>query len=335
MSTARPSTSVQRFVVVAIVAPLVLTVVSVALQLIALPHVPGVIAIHWGTSGTPDGFAPSWIQPLLTVAFGLVLPLGLALTSLSGMRRGDRGGSYRLMGALAPALSTMMSVLFAWTLVMQVGLADARDAASVVPALVVALAAAVLVGVGAWFVQPDEAPLHTSAAPKGLVLAEDERAAWFGVASMGRGAVVAIAVTCLVLVVAAVAAWLMSPDAVVAAALTVAAVVLTLAALTTVLFRVRVDGDGLTVRSVAGLPVFRVPLDDVRAVAVADVTPMGEFGGYGIRSTPGRFGVVTRRGEAIEVERMSGRRFVVTAGDAETGAALLQALVARDAVMRS
>ncbi|MNY73206.1 hypothetical protein D3C86_2119390 [compost metagenome] len=59
---------------------------------------------------------------------------------------------------------------------------------------------------------------------------------------------------------------------------------------------------------------------------------MGEFGGWGLRlSTDRRFGVVLRSGEAIEVLRRSGKRFVVTVEDAATGAALLEALVERRA----
>lgn len=43
----------------------------------------------------------------------------------------------------------------------------------------------------------------------------------------------------------------------------------------------------------------------------------------------GATGVVLRSGEAIEVQRTGGRRFVVTVDDAQTGAALLGTLVAR------
>lgn len=329
MTTARPSTALRRFVAVAIVLPVVLALTAIVIQLIVLPQVPAVIAIHWGATGAPDGFAPSWMQPLMTVAFALLLPLGLALSSLQGMRRGDRGGSYRMMGALAAALATLMSVLFTWTLALQVGLTDARDAPSAVPALLIGFAAAVGVGLVAWWVQPKEAPLHTTTPAPGMALAEGERAAWFGIASMAPWAAVAIGAACVLLGAGTVVSWLLSPDVVVTVVLTVVTVVLTLAALTTVVFRVRVDGDGLTVRSVAGVPVFRVPLAEIRAVAVSDVNPIGEFGGFGIRSMPRRFGVVLRRGAAIEVERMAGTRFVVTVDDAQTGAALLQALAAR------
>jgi hypothetical protein len=43
----------------------------------------------------------------------------------------------------------------------------------------------------------------------------------------------------------------------------------------------------------------------------------------------GGVGYVVRTGEGIEVERTSGRRFVVTVDDAATGAALLTTLADR------
>jgi len=59
------------------------------------------------------------------------------------------------------------------------------------------------------------------------------------------------------------------------------------------------------------------------------VDPMGQFGGWGLRWGPAGFGVVLRTGEGIEVRRRSGKTLTVTVDDAATGAALLNALVAR------
>jgi hypothetical protein len=103
-------------------------------------------------------------------------------------------------------------------------------------------------------------------------------------------------------------------------------------AATTLAFHVRVDDSGLHVDSVLGIPRFHVPLSDIESAARVEVNPMGEFGGWGLRlSTGRRFGVVLRAGDAIEVLRRSGKRFVVTVDDAATGAALLEALVSRAA----
>jgi len=57
-----------------------------------------------------------------------------------------------------------------------------------------------------------------------------------------------------------------------------------------------------------------------------------EFGGWGVRTSvaTGATGVVLRSGEAIEIHRTGGRRFLVTVDDAATGAALLATLAERD-----
>jgi hypothetical protein len=95
-------------------------------------------------------------------------------------------------------------------------------------------------------------------------------------------------------------------------------------------FRVRVDDQGLTVRSALGVPAFRVPLGEVETAEPAQIQAFAEFGGIGVRSVPGRrLGVVLRSGEALRVRRTDGREFVVTVDDAATAAALLTALVQR------
>ena len=64
----------------------------------------------------------------------------------------------------------------------------------------------------------------------------------------------------------------------------------------------------------------------ITAVAVVDVAPMAEYGGWGLRFIPGSTGVLMRGGEGIQVTLTSGRTFVVTVDDAATGAGLLKAV---------
>ena len=95
-------------------------------------------------------------------------------------------------------------------------------------------------------------------------------------------------------------------------------------------WRVRVDADGLTVRPTLGWPLYRVALADVASAATTTVVPLGEFGGFGLRWGLGRrLGIITRGGEALEVQRRDGRALVVTVDDAATAAGLLTALAAR------
>jgi hypothetical protein len=93
---------------------------------------------------------------------------------------------------------------------------------------------------------------------------------------------------------------------------------------------VRVDDRGLRIRSVLGIPVVHVPLDQVTSADVTDVQAFSQYGGWGIRlALNGRIGVIVRSGEALEVHRRKGLDVVVTVDDAGSAAALLNGLVQR------
>ena len=165
-----------------------------------------------------------------------------------------------------------------------------------------------------------------------LALAAHEQVLWMRTTSIAQGAAIAIFAGVLVLAVAAAVAGVTGADPLVVWLLVGCAALLLVLAATTLAFHVRVDDSGLHVDSVLGIPRFHVPLADIESAARVEVNPMGEFGGWGLRlSTGRRFGVVLRAGDAIEVLRRSGKRFVVTVDDAATGAALLEALVSRAA----
>lgn len=328
--TARAPLAVRRFTLVAVLIPAVLTGLAVVVQLIALPHVPDPIAIHWGGNGAPNGFGPAWTSVALTAVVGLGIPLLIALSALAGLRRGDRGRAYRLLGATALATSTLMAALGTWTLVAQTGLASAQDAPSITVALVVSFAAAVVAGLVGWAVQPDE-PYRPTPLPEqpAMELVDAERAVWLQRVQIARaGAIVLTAALALMVVLTLVTALAGGPAQ---ASWILALVTLVLAAVvvTTLAFHVRVDGSGLTVNSVVGVPRVHIPLSDIARVEAIDVNPMGEFGGWGLRWGPGGWGVVLRSGPALRVHRTNGRVFTVTVDDAATGAALLSALVAR------
>ena len=324
---------VRRFVLVAVWLPVALVAIGVAVQLVLLPQVPSTVAVHWNAAGEADRFAPAWTQPLMTVALGLGIPLLIALSTLPGLHRGERGATYRLLGATAAATSALTTVAFTVTFAVQAGLDSGGDAPTVWVALVAAVAAAALVGIAAWFVQPRQHAAHATTVPATpLALAANERAVWVRAAAMNTGGAIVVVVSVLVLAVVAASVWLTGAETTTAWVLTGVTALLVAFTATTLAFHVRVDDTGLHVDSVLGIPRFHVPLSDVVSAARVDVNPMGEFGGWGLRlSTGRRFGVVLRAGEAIEVLRGSGKRFVVTVDDAGTGAALLEALVARAA----
>ncbi len=95
-------------------------------------------------------------------------------------------------------------------------------------------------------------------------------------------------------------------------------------------WRVRLDERGAVVRGALPPMVLRVALGELAAARVTTVAPVGDFGGWGPRRRHGVTGIVTRAGEALELERTDGRRLLVTVDDAAEGAAVLTALLARD-----
>ncbi|QKJ19045.1 DUF1648 domain-containing protein [Microbacterium hominis] len=324
--------TIGRFVAVALILPITLTVIAVVVQLVALPRVPDVVASHWRASGLPDGFAPSWLNPLMTAVLGLGIPALLALCALPGLRRGDRGASYRLLGSLSAATTVLITVLLTWTLVIQI---DVQDPATVElpfwPAILPVFALAVAIGVIAWFAQPRDYPAPGStAAAAPLALTPGETAVWMRHVSIARAGLIVLVSAVLLIVGLAIGAWVVGADTTVAWILTGVALVLLVLVATTATFHVRVDEHGLAVDSVLGIPRFRVPLERIEHASVIEVDPMGQFGGWGLRlAADGRFGVVLRTGEAIEVARTGKKPFVVTVDDAATGAALLEGLRAR------
>jgi hypothetical protein len=88
-----------------------------------------------------------------------------------------------------------------------------------------------------------------------------------------------------------------------------------------------VNNDGLTVR-LGGIPVRRIRVEKISSARAIDLEP-AKWGGWGWRAAPNGSAIVLRRGEAMELTFLGGRRFAVTVDDAATGAALLNGLVAR------
>ena len=315
----------RRFLLVAVAVPALVVVAALVLQLLALPSLPDPVAIHWGTQG-PDGFAAPWVTVLLTALLGAGIPALMAGTSLPGYTA--NGPSYRFLGAAVPAITTMLCTLLTWSQLMQSGLADARQAPGAGVPLLCSVLAALAVGALCWLVQPKAPPAPAAVPSEPLPLAADERAVWFRETSPSLPALLLIMGAVTAVAAGALASWLWG-ERETAWVLTGLTLVLLAAAATTTAFRVRVDGNGITAVSVAGFPRFHVPLQDIRDAEEITVSPVAEFGGWGLRWVPGRFGVVLRSGPALQVNRRTGRQFVVTVDDAGTAAALLQALTAR------
>lgn len=333
MTTDRPTVVRRRFTLVALVIPVVVVVASIAGQLVLLPQVPPTIATHWGWTGRANGFSPSWLMPLVTALIGGAIPAAIFALGVGGLRRGDHGSSYRLLGAVAVFIAVLVAGLGAATLGIQTGRADA---AAVLPPLLLpgVMIAALAAGAVGWAIQP-HAPWRPT--PGGTSAEVDvrpgERVVWLQGVSLARAGVVVLSVVTVIGVAAAVPVVLLADPAASWISLGVVIVLAVLFAVT-LRYHVRVDPEGLTAVSAAGWPRVHVPIDDVMSAEVVQVSPMGEFGGWGIRRSAQGRGVVLRSGEGVRVHRRDGQTLTVTVDDAATAAGLLNAYAALTAGRR-
>lgn len=301
---------------------LVILAVAAAVALAWRGDLPDPVATHWGAQGTPDGFMS--LGAFLWVGFGLGALLVLAFGAVTTLW-GQSAASRRIGAGTTIWLALFLALLQIGTLHVQLGLADARGADDIGPALILAtvgsLLPAVLVGVllPGDPPQPADAPVPPEASR--VPLAASERAVWIGHTGAGPGiALGAAAIVVLVMLAVISGVW----GLLIVAALLVGVFVAMFA------FTVRIDETGLLVRSSAGWPRTHVPLDEVLRASVVQVNPLREFGGWGWRvGRGGRVGIVLRAGEGLLVERTGGRSTVVTVAGAGTAAGLLNTLADR------
>ncbi|MFK3676142.1 DUF1648 domain-containing protein [Microbacterium sp. NPDC090218] len=316
------------FFLVAVIAPIVITAVAVVVLLTWLPTLPEQVATHWGVTGA-DRFGPASTYLWLLVGVGLGLPLLMAITTLAAVGA-HWGGAARLMGALAAGMAAFAAVMSLGSLTIQRDLSDTADAPGIGGVMALAFSALLVVGGAAWFVQPRVRPEQgRTLEPRHRVdIAKGERVVWVATASMPRGPLAFLVIVMLGL--AALAAYMLGAgvEGGWIAALVVVVVAFALAA--TASFRVRVTPEGFAAQALLGWPRIRIPIDDVESARAVEISPFGEFGGWGWRvAVDGRSGIVLRRGPAIEISRRDRRAFIVTIDGAEEAAALLQAYVER------
>lgn len=314
------------FFLVAVVVPIVITVIGIIVLLAWLPSLPPQVATHWGVDGA-DAFGPATTYLWILLVTGLVLPVVLAITTLAAVGS-HWGGAARLMGALAAGLSVFATALALGSLAIQRDLADPTDVPGVGGVIALSLGALVVVGGVAWALQPRVRPESGSVLfPKHVVhIAEGERVVWVATTSMPRAALSALLVLLLGLV--ALAAYMLVTGVPGGWIVAVVVVVVASAMAATTTFRVRVTPEGFAARALLGWPRATIPLDEIESARAVDISPFGEFGGWGWRiAVDGRTGIIMRRGSAIEITRRDRRRFIVTIDGAEDAAALLQAFV--------
>lgn len=303
----------------------VLAVLYLAVAVLVAGDLPPQVPVHFGVDGVADG----WLAPgIALVAFGL-FGLGLPVLLLLVFAVGEwwRGSSARFTTALVCAVAVGLVALFAallWSaaggggLTVLEGASDGTGQVRMSAGLLLGpLALAVGVGLLVAALLPAPLPQPEPQVVQPLSVSPSDRVSWFGRARSAQPVVLALlaAVVAVVLAVLVSGLWW----------LWLVVLLLLLLVPATTVFRVTVDGGGLTWRSALGLPRGHVPLVDMAEVSVVQVRP-GDYGGYGVRSVPGTTAIVTRHGPALRVSRESGRTFIITVDDAMAAAGVLEGL---------
>ncbi|MCL2594854.1 MAG: DUF1648 domain-containing protein [Promicromonosporaceae bacterium] len=286
---------------------------------------PNPIAQGWGTDG-PNRFGSfgAFVGITLGVSAGVALLLGVLcwLLGREAITRRFFVGSIIWESIFASGLMLLL-------LAAQRGLSDAADAsmngwwiaALVVGPLLLAVIAGLLVPGDARQAATEPVP---SDAPR-LTLSADERAVWLGQARPGRFVFILLGVVIVGLIGLAIGLRLWG---LLGAPVGLLGLVAGLSAI-----NVRVDAKGLTVRGILGAPRVQIPADEIVRAAAIDLTNPLQYGGWGWRLNwrDGEVGtaIITRRGEALHVERTGGRGLVITVSDATTAAALLNTMADR------
>lgn len=305
---------------VGVIVPVLLGSVAVLLMLLWLPDLPDPAAVHWSGAGA-DGAGPAWSLPAIAAGVCIGLPLLFWLTSLTAA--GSWGATMRFMGALALGLTVFLSIGLGASVWGQRGITTWHDAPDIGLPMLAGAGIGLVAGVAGWFLQPRVTVRALDSTPAtALALPAGSRAVWTGSTSIAPLGMVCLGIVALLSYAGAFAAAILNGSF--AWFMLISSVVVTVLVLATTLFRVRVDASGLTARGVLGWPRVHIPASDIASVHERTVSPMAEFGGWGLRvSADGATGIVLRKGPGIEVERRDGRRFVVTVPDAERAASVL------------
>jgi hypothetical protein len=317
---------VRRLLLLGAALPLAISVTGAGIAISWLGRLPAEVAIHWGPGDTgPDGFASPWLIPgmllLITAGFSAV-----TVFSLSGAS-GTNARNARLLLATASWLSTTLTVGLVGSLVPQLDLTDVRSVGSPVAPLVAGAALGLVIGTAAWFLapRPPEDEGETPAVEP-VRLGEGARVFWTATASASPKLAVVLALFAVALLIQAIVLTLELGNR--AWPIYIAPLVLGLV-LSTLTWRVRIDHRGVVARSLLGFPRIIVPADRIDGARVVTVSPVADFGGWGLRWIPGQVGVILRGGEALQISQRGGLTVTITTRDAGRAAGIVDAIAAQ------
>jgi hypothetical protein len=298
--------------------PLAIVIASEAVVVGIGANGPSQLIVHWGSGG--DRVGPWWTYAVLIAAIGFPV---IALMGFFIARATRMAG----MNAWMPAIAIGITVFHA--IGMGVG-SVVLNSSPLAPALPLAGGAVLAVAVAllTWRLLPREVRVTGGVEPADtLPVKAGEVAAWTGKVDLPAWfvsliAAVAAALITLGVVLLLTSGWHVWP-------IFLSPTVLLLVLLITGQFVVTAGPRGIVARSALGWPRLSVPAADIATAGVVQIDPMADFGGWGILwvigpTRQGRWGIVTRRGTALEVVRRDGRSIVVTVDDAGTAAAVLE-----------
>lgn len=279
----------------------------------------GNLIVHWGTGGEKQS-GPWWTYAILDAAIGLPIIAGIGIFLFRATRMAG-------MNSWMPAISLGVTVFHC----IGIGIgAVVFNGSSLAPALpiVAGFVLAVIAALLTWRLLPQEENAQSGVtAAAAIPVKPGEVAAWTGrftppVALLAVIAFVIVATLTLDLVLT-LTSRVRTP------LIFLVPLLLFVTFITTAEFRVRATSAGFSIRSVLGWPRFTVPAADIEKAGVVEVNPMSDFGGWGVRwvvgpNGKGRWGIIGRKGEALEVVRRDGRSVVITTDDAGTAASVLE-----------
>lgn len=310
--------------------PLLLVAVGTIVTAMWIPRMPDPMAIHWGVDMQPDGFGPPWSAAAMALGVGLLIVALYCIQALQVWQSRHRGGPiwssmFRFVPAMVFGTAVLIETIAVGTAALQLDAEDARETGSTGLILLVAGLLWVIATVADFLVQPKvEIERPSASAAKPLPLQSTERAVWVSQVSTPKPMLWFLGI--VVALLAGATIWAFGLPGPVGWIMLATLVVMLIAAMSTLWYRVRISDEGLVATAALGWPVIRVKANEIEQVQALHVVPFAEFGGWGLRWAPGRFGLVLRTGEGILVSRKGKRDFVVTVDDAEAGAALLAAV---------
>jgi hypothetical protein len=320
-----------RILMVALVVPLLITLAALAVTFSIASTLPSSVAVHWNAAGVPDGFGSPFTFPILIAVICLPLDAIFGSIAVLSAHRAPVTVMTKILATVGVFVSVLLAVALGGATVLEHGAASQAHASLV--SLPVGFGAAAVLSVVAWFLLPKAVKVPrgggTSVAP--VPLGAEERASW--IRSATAPAWLTWSVVGFMVVISGVVLFSVLERGGGIWPISCIPVVIFLLVLSNFAWTIRVDARGVRMRSSLGIPRITVPLANIESAEVIEVQALAQYGGFGVRfGLNGRFGVILRSGEALEILRHSGRSVVVTVDDATSAAALINGLVKRSSV---